>query len=172
MFRLRPLFRSLARSPGFSLVVVLTLSVGIGSNTVVFSVVDGTILNPFPYPDVERLVGVGTIFPHLNQDLGFREVLSPAEYQDSAEQSRTLERIVAWDMGNRQITGSETPANVFTAFWWGDAFATLGMSPALGRGFLPRETERGDPVAVISHRLWESRFGGDPGAVGRGIQVN
>ncbi len=172
MLRLRPLFRTITRAPGFSLVVILTLSVGIGANTVVFSVVDGTILNPFPYPDVDRLVGVGTVFPRLNQELGFWEVLSPAEYQDIADQSRTLERVVAWDMGNRQITGSETPANVFTAFWWGDAFATLGVSPALGRGFLPEETERGDAVAVISHRLWESRFGADPAVVGRGIQVN
>ena len=115
MFRLRPLFRTIARAPGFSLVVILTLSVGIGANTVVFSVVDGTILNPFPYPAVDRLVGVGTVFPRLNQELGFWEVLSPAEYRDIADQSRTLERVVAWDMGNRQITGSETPANVFTA---------------------------------------------------------
>ncbi|MCK5651851.1 MAG: multidrug ABC transporter substrate-binding protein, partial [Gemmatimonadetes bacterium] len=93
MFRLPPVFRTLLRAPAFSLVVILTLSVGIGANTVVFSVVDGTILNPFPYPEADRLVGVGTVFPRLNRGLGFMEVLSPAEYQDILGQSRTLDRI-------------------------------------------------------------------------------
>jgi len=172
MWHLKQTLKTLRRSPGFALVVILTLAVGIGANTVVFSVVDGTILNPFPYPEPERLVGVGTVFPRLNQELGFWEVLSPAEYRDIADQSRTLEKISAWDMGYRQIAGTATPTSVFTAFWWGDALSTLGVSPAVGRGFLPEETERGDAVAVISHRLWESQFGGDPGVVGTAIQVN
>jgi putative ABC transport system permease protein len=172
MPQLRQTLKTLLRAPGFTLVVILTLAVGIGANTVVFSVVDGTVLNPFPYPEPDRLVGVGTVFPRLNQELGFWEVLSPAEYEDILGQSRTLEKIVAWDMGNRQIAGSATPTNVFTAFWWGDALSTLGVTPAAGRGFLPEETERGDAVAVISHRLWESRYGGDPGVVGTTILVN
>ncbi|MGW8265586.1 MAG: ADOP family duplicated permease, partial [Longimicrobiales bacterium] len=172
MAHLRRTLITLRRSPGFTLVVILTLAVGIGANTVVFSVVDGTILNPFPYPEPERLVGVGTVFPRLNQELGFWEVLSPAEYRDIADQSRTLEKISAWDMGYRQIAGTATPTSVFTAFWWGDALSTLGVSPAAGRGFLPEETERGDAVAIISHRLWESQYGGDPGVVGTAILVN
>lgn len=172
MHRIKRTLKTLGRSPGFSLVVILTLAIGIGANTVIFSVVDGTILNPFPYPGVDRLVGVGPVFPRLNQELSFWEVLSPAEYQDIQEQSRTLDKIVAWDMGNRQVSGATTPTNVFTAFWWGDALSTLGMAPTLGRGFLPEETERGDAVAIISHRLWESRFGSDPSIVGTAIRVN
>ena len=168
---LRP-FRSLLRAPLFTAVVVVTLAVGIGANTVVFSVVDGTILNPFPFPEPDRLVGVGTVFPRLDQDLGFWEVLSPAEYEDIARESRTLEEIVAWDMGNRQIAGAAGTDNVFTAFWWEDALPTLGMEPALGRGFLPGETERGDAVAIISHRLWTSRYGSDPGVLGSTLRVN
>jgi len=169
---IRQAARSTRKNPAVSLVVVLTLAIGIGANTVVFSVVDGTILNPFPYPDVDRLVGVGPVYPRLNQELSFWEVLSPAEYQDIEEQSQTLEKVVAWDMGNRQIAGTTTPTNVFTAFWWGDALSTLGMAPALGRGFLPEETERGDAVAIISHRLWQGRFGADPDIVGSTIRVN
>jgi putative ABC transport system permease protein len=172
MSHLRWTLKTLRRSPGFTLVVLLTLAVGIGANTVVFSVVDGTILNPFPYPEPESLMGVGTVFPRLNQELGFLEVLSPAEYEDIRSQSRTMERVVAWDMGNRQIAGSTTATNVFTAFWWGDALGTLGVAPAAGRGFLPEETERGDAVAVISHRLWESQYGADPGVAGTTILVN
>ena len=172
MSRFKRTLKTLLRSPGFSLVVILTLAMGIGANTVIFSVVDGTVLNPFPYPEAERLVGVGPIYPRLDQELSFWEVLSPAEYQDIRSQSRTLEKIVAWDMGNRQVSGATTPTNVFTAFWWGDALSTLGMAPQLGRGFLPEETERGEAVAIISHRLWESRFGGDPAMVGTTIRVN
>ena len=172
MSHLRRTLKTLRRSPGFTLVVLLTLAAGIGANTVVFSVVDGTVLNPFPYPEPDRLVGVGTVFPRLNQELGFWEVLSPAEYEDIRVQSRTLEKVVAWDMGYREIAGSTASTNVFTAFWWGDALGTLGVPPAAGRGFLPEETKRGDAVAVISHRLWESQYGGDPGVVGTTILVN
>ena len=164
--------RTLRRGPGFALVVVLTLAVGIGANTVVFSVVDNSIFNPFPYPEPDRLVGVGTVFPRLNQELAFWEVLSPAEYEDVARESRTLEKLVAWDMGNRQISGVGSSTNVFTAFWWGDALATLGMEPALGRGFVPEETARGDAVAIISHRLWESHYGSDPDVLGSVLRVN
>jgi len=172
MQQLRLTLKTLARSPGFSLVVILTLAVGIGANTMVFSVVDGTIFNPFPYPEVDRLLGVGPVYPRLNQELSFWEALSPAEYGDIREQSRVLEKVVAWDMGYRQIAGATTPTSVFTAFWWGDALSTLGVTPAAGRGFLPEETERGDAVAIISHRIWESRFGADPSVVGTTILVN
>jgi putative ABC transport system permease protein len=165
-------FRTLLRAPGFTAIVVLTLALGIGANTVVFSIVDGTVLNPFPYPDPKTLVGVGPAFPKLNQELGYFEVFSPAEYQDIAEQSRALDHIVAWDMGNRQLSTPDGSTNVFTSFWWGNAFRTLGMTPSAGRGFLPEETDRGDPVAIISHRLWENLFGSDPNAIGSAIQVN
>jgi len=172
MQTVRRALRTLVRNPGFTAVVTLTLAIGIGANTVVFSIVDGTVLHPFPYPDPNTLVGVGPAFPRLNQEVSYWEVLSPAEYQDIATQSRTLEKIVAWDMGNRQLATGDGSTNVFTCFWWGDAFATLGMTPSAGRGFLPAEIERGDRVAVISHRLWESLFASDPGVVGSSIQVN
>ncbi|MGD2121980.1 MAG: ABC transporter permease [Gemmatimonadota bacterium] len=164
--------RILRRSPGFTFVAVLTLALGIGANTVVYSIVDGTILNPFPYPDANALVGVGPAFPRLGQELSYFEALSPAEYQDIREQSRTLEKVVAWDMGNRQLSTSDGSTNVFSCFWWGDGLETLGMLPAAGRGFLPGETERGDPVAIISHRLWENLFGSDPGAIGSALEIN
>ena len=169
---LRRALRTLIRTPVFTGLVALTLAIGIGANTVVFSIVDGTVLSPFPYPDPGTLVGIGPAFPRLNQELSYLEVLSPAEYQDIADQSRTLEHVVAWDMGNRQVATSDGSTNVLTSFWWGDAFRTLGMIPSAGRGFLPEETERGDRVAVISHRLWENLFASDPGAIGSAIGVN
>jgi putative ABC transport system permease protein len=169
---LRFSLRAIQKNPGFAAIVVLTLGLGIGANTVVYSTVDGIVLNPFPFPEPDRLVGVGTAFPKLNQELGFVEILSPAEYLDIRDGSRTLENVVAWDMGNRQLTVGETTENLFSGFWWGDAFPTLGVRPALGRGFLLEEIERGDPVAIISHRVWETRFGGDSSLVGGAVMMN
>ena len=95
--------RVLKRAPGFTLIATLTLALGIGANTVVFSIVDSTVLNPFPFPDPKSLVGVGPAFPRLGQELSYFEALSPAEYEDIRTQSRSLEGVVAWDMGNRQL---------------------------------------------------------------------
>lgn len=164
--------RSIRRSAAFSLVVGTTLALGIAATTIVFSIVDGVVLNPFPFPDPDRLVGVGTMYPRLGPRVGFFENMSPAEYIDVAEGSRTLERVVAWDMGNRQVTFGEVTENLFSAFWWGDAFATLGVRPVAGRGFTVEEIERGDRVAILSYRVWQSRFGGEPSLVGGTILMN
>jgi predicted permease len=164
--------RSIRRSPGFALVAVLTLALGIGANALVFAVVNGLVLNPFPFADSDRLVGVGTQFPRLGGDLEFVEHMSPAEYEDIATGSRSLERVVAWDMGNRQVTFGDATENLFSGFWWGDAFETLGVTPAVGRGFTEVETTRGERVAILSHRVWRDRFGSDAGLVGGVVLVN
>jgi putative ABC transport system permease protein len=164
--------RAMAKSPGFAAVVIVTLGLGIAANTIVFSVVDGVVLNPFPYPDGDRLVGVGTEFPRLNGELNFVEHMSPAEYADIRDQSRTLEHVVAWDMGNRTVTFGETTENLFSAFWFGDAFPTLGMPAFLGRGFTEEELAEGAPVAILSHRVWQNRFGADRSLVGGRILMN
>ena len=95
--------RAVRRTPVFTALIVATLAVGIGATTLVFSIADGLVLNPFPYPEPNRLVGVGAAYPKLNAELDFWEVLSPPEYLDIANQSGTLTGVVAWDMGNRQI---------------------------------------------------------------------
>lgn len=169
---LRFAFRSARKNPAFSVVVVATLALGIGANTTVFSAVYGLMLSPFPFPEPDRIVGVGTAYPRLGRDLGFFENMSPAEYLDIRDNTRTLEDVVAWDMGNRQIAGAGTPQNVFTGFWWGDALRTVGMRPHLGRSFTDEELVRGDQVALLSHRIWRDRFGADSSLVGSQIQVN
>ncbi|HEX7088620.1 MAG TPA: ADOP family duplicated permease [Longimicrobiales bacterium] len=168
----RHTLRLIRRAPGFALVVVLTLALGIAANTVSFSAVDGLVLRPYPFPELDRLVGVGTMYPRLGGELSYWENLSAPEYLDIREQSRTLTGVVAWDMGNRQLSGGDAPLNVFSAFWWGDAFPTLGIRPHLGRGFSQAEIERGEAVAIISYRLWVTRFGADSSVVGRAILVN
>ncbi len=125
--------RGLRKSPAFTSVIVLTLALGIGANTIMYSVVDGLILHPFPFPDVDRLVAVGTEYPKLGTDLTFVEHISPPEYMDVRDQSRALERVVAWDMGNRQVSFGDVSENLFTGLWWGDAFETIGLPAYRGR---------------------------------------
>ena len=99
--------RMLARRPTFAAAVVLTLALGIAANAAIYSLVDAVVLNPFVFPDPDRIVGVGTEYPRLNRELGFFENMSAAEYVDVLEGTTTLEHVVAWDMGNRQITGGD-----------------------------------------------------------------
>jgi len=164
--------RAMRRNLGIAGVIVLTLALGIGANTILYSVVDGLILNPFPFPDGDRLVTVGTEYPKLGSDLTFIEHMSPAEYVDVRDGAQTLERVVAWDMGNRQVSHGELSDNLFSGFWWGNAFETLGTTPFLGRGMTLEESIAGDRVAVLSHRVWLNRLGADPDIVGKTIGIN
>ncbi len=164
--------RSILRNKRLTATVVMTLALGIAATTVVFSVIDGVILSPFPFPEPDRLVGVGSAFPKLQQELTFWENLSPAEYVDLREGSTTLTSIVAWDMGNRQISEGGATENAFSAFWWGDALPTLGVQAALGRGFTDAEIKGGRKVAMVSHRFWTNRMGADPNRVGSSLIVN
>lgn len=164
--------RGMRRNLGISVMIMLTLALGIGANTILYSVVDGLILNPFPFPDGDRLVTVGTEYPKLGSSLSFVEHMSPAEYVDIRDQSESLESVVAWDMGNRQVSFGDVSDNVFTGFWWGDGFEALDMAPFMGRGMTMEETVGGNRVAVLSHRLWQTRFGADPDLVGKAVGVN
>ncbi len=164
--------RGMRRSPGIAAVIVVTLSLGIGANTILYSVVDGLILNPFPFPDEEGLLTVGTEYPKLGSSLTFIEHMSPAEYVDIRDEAASLEHVVAWDMGNRQVSWGDLTDNFFSGFWWGDAFETLGMTPFMGRGMTMEETIAGDRVAVVSHRVWQARFGADPELIGKSLGIN
>ena len=169
---LRYTLRGVRKSPAFASLVVLTLALGIGANTIIYSVVDGLILNPYPFPDADRLIAVGTEYPRLGTDLTFIEHISPPEYMDVRDQTRALENVVAWGMGNRQVSFGDVSENLFTGFWWGDAFETIHVPAFMGRGMTLEETIRGDRVAVLSHRIWETRFGADPSMVGSTIIMN
>ena len=151
---LRLALRALVRHPRLAATIVLTTAVGVAANTTIFGVVDALVLRPFPFPEPERLVTIGTETPRLGRELSFFENLSPAEYLDVARECRTLEKVVAWDMGNRQVAQKGGSENLFSSFFWGDAFETLGVRPALGRGFSAEETRTGEKVAIVSHRYW------------------
>jgi putative ABC transport system permease protein len=168
----RQSLRLLAARPGYALPAVLTLALGIGGASLVGGLIDGLVLRPFALPDAGRLVSVGVTFPRVSDRERFIEAISPLEAQDIAA-LRSLERVMAFDLGNRNISGGDVPERVFTALVLGDPFPTLGLSPIVGRGFTREELRPGGPrAAVISHRTWVSRFGGDPAIVGRAIAVN
>ncbi len=160
--------RQLARSPGFTAVAVLTLALGIGANTAMFSIVHNVLLRPLPYPDPDRIVWFFERQPNLE-----RAPFSGADYLDMAQQNRTFEHIVAMRDLDFHLTGVEEAERVRGRVATPNLFGVFGVQPVHGRGFLPDEGEPGAPrVALLSHGLWQRRFGGDPGVVGREITLN
>ena len=163
--------RQFVRRPGFTTIAVISLAIGIGGNSLIYGLVDGYVLHPFPYPHPDRLVSVGVAFPKLSAETRYVEVLSPAEYED-IKSSRSFAQTGAFDLGNRNISGGDAAERVFTALLVDDLFPVIGMSPALGRGFTREELAPNGPrVAIISHRLWHSRFGADPAILSRPIRI-
>jgi putative ABC transport system permease protein len=163
--------RQFARRPGFTAIAVVSLALAIGGNTLIYGVIDGFVLHPFPYPEPDRLISVGVNFPKVSSDTSYVEVLSPAEYAD-VRAARSFASLAAFDLGNRNISGGDIPERVFTALVLDDLFPVVGMKPALGRGFTREELAPGGPrVAIISHRLWQTRFGGDTAVLNRPIRI-
>jgi predicted permease len=169
---LRYAFRQFVRRPGFAAIAVLSLALAIGSNSLIYGLLDGFVFHPFPYPQPDRLVSIGVTFPKLSAETTYVEALSAPEYVD-IRASKSLARTASFDLANRTITGGDSPERVFTALLLDDLFPVMGMAPALGRGFAAEElAPNGPPVAIISHRLWQSRFAGDPTILARPIRVN
>lgn len=168
---LRHAFRQLARRPGFTAVAVLSLALGIGGNAVIFAFFDGFVLHPFAYPEPDRVVTLGSTFPRMSDEERFIEAISVPEFLD-IQSSRSIRSIAAFDLGNRNISGGDRPERVATALAITDLFGPFGLRPALGRGFTQEELSAGTGAAVISYRLWQGRFGGDPNIVGSSVKVN
>src|SRR5256886_8084036 len=166
---LRYALRTLAKSPGFSIVAVLTLALGIGPNTAIFSLVYGVLLKPLPYPESDRLVGLGEIYQGTRSELA----VTYPEFQYLQDHNPVLERLaVSTDVGFSVFAGdiAERATGLRVSK---DFFATLGVRPALGRDLLAEEDQMGGAsVAILSHGYWMRRFGGDPGVVGRAIALD
>jgi predicted permease len=168
---LRHAFRQLGRRPGFTAIAVLSLAIGIGGNAIIFAFFDGFVLHPFAYREPDRVVTFGSTFPRMSSEESFIEAISRPEFLD-IKSARTIGSIAAFDAGNRNISGGDRPERVMTALAVTDLFGPFGVQPALGRGFTDHELAQGPEVAVISYRLWQGRFGGDPNIVGRSVKVN
>ncbi|HEY7182713.1 MAG TPA: ABC transporter permease, partial [Blastocatellia bacterium] len=163
--------RMLWKQPGFTLIVALTLSLGIGANGVIFSLVNALLLRPLPAPKPEELAAVYTS-DYSGGGLG---PTSYPDYIDFRDRNRVFAGVVAYESPqplSLNIDGANE--RMFGEIVSGNYFSALGLNPSLGRGFLPEEdrTPGERAVAVVSHKLWRSRFGGDPAIVGRSVKIN
>ena len=161
--------RTLLKQPGFALIAIVTLALGIGANTAIFSVVNGVLFRPLPYADADRLYWV-TID---RQDLGNRFTLSNADFLILKQHSQSFEKL-AFIQGDRMnLTGGREPERIAAQRVSADFFASLGAHAELGRTFLPEEDQPGKPlVAVVSHSLWQRHLNSDPEPGGRTITLN
>ncbi len=170
---LRFTLRLLARAPGFTAVVVLTLALGIGANSCIFSVVDAVLLQRLPFKDSDRLVAVWSTVPDsLALLIGSRRnSISVPNLQDWAAQNHVFDKLSAYDFG-RPVTvqsGGE-PERVEAMQIYEDFFSVLGVEPILGRSFLAQEhAAGGSPVVLLSHSYWKRRFGAQPDVIGKSV---
>ena len=171
--------RSLRRDPAFVIVAVLALSLGIGANTAIFSVVDAVLFRPLPYPEPDRLVVV--FETHRAKSLT-SERPSPGNFLDWRARSRSLEGLVVWYATTATLRDEQGPEALRSASVTPDFFRVLGVAPALGTGFsgelrgalfsLAGQYNAGDREAVLSHGLWKRRFGSDPAIAGKELSVD
>jgi putative ABC transport system permease protein len=159
-------FRKSLKSPGFSAVAVLTLGLGIGANTAIFSVLNAVLLRPLPYPDPRQLVRILRITDHPNL------TFSAPDFLDFRDQNQSFLGMAAFYWKEFALTGGE-PERALAFHVSPNLFTLLGVEPALGRSFLPEEGEPGkNRVVVLSHGLWQRRFGGDSSLVGKSLALN
>jgi predicted permease len=157
--------RMLRTQPGFTIVAALTLSLGIGANTAIFSVVNALVLNPLPYPDPKQLVWVTNVFRG-------DELIGGVMYFTYQDESKTLDHLAAYEASTIKVEGGDESDGVNYAKATASVFPTLGVAPLLGRTFTAEEDQPGaSPVVVLSYDYWRRRFGGDPSIAGKSFTL-
>jgi putative ABC transport system permease protein len=167
---LRHAARGLLRAPGFSLVAILTLALGIGATSAMFTVVNRVVLDPLPFPGADRLVLLWGSRPHEGQlELPF----SQPDFEDLRAGTRSYDGLAAWALGRANVTGQTDAEQVQFAVVTANVLDVLGVRPHLGRTLTAAEERPGaPPVALISHALWQRRFAGAPDAVGASLTLD
>jgi putative ABC transport system permease protein len=163
--------RMLRKSPGFAATAILTLALGIGANSAIFSAVQRVLLRPLPYPHAENLVEISNSYNPAWPQLG----ISPGDYQDWRQQARSFSDMGAYVAISTgfNMTGDGATERIQAAYSTAELFPLLGVRAVIGRTFSPEENKTGTaPVALLSHRFWLSHFGGDAGAVGKTITLD
>lgn len=159
--------RNLRRNPGFTVVAIATLAVGIGSTTAVFSIVNGVLFEAFPYRDTSRLV---LMFERLSNERA-KHGVSPPDFEILRREARSYSEMAAYVNVEYELSGVDRPQRLFGARVSPELFSILGVAPAIGRAITPEEDRQSQSVAVLSHRLW-STFGRDPSILGRSILLD
>lgn len=177
--------RTLRKSPGFTAFAVLTLAIGLGMNSAVFSVVDGVMLRPLPYPEPARLVSLWeeNSRPDLEEFNSHgspvggqsprRTTVSVANLVDYRKGTSTFEGLATYDLTKMNLTGNGTPERIGGEAVSSEFFAVLGVEPQLGRAFTAEDARPGaPPVAIVTHGFWQNRLGGDPAVLGRSVRLD
>jgi putative ABC transport system permease protein len=168
---LRYAIRNLGKNPGFTLLVLLTLALGIGANSAIFSVVDAVLLRPLPYREAERLVSIAE--SDQANSWASRNAVAPGNFLDWREQNQVFEQMGAVSLPGYNLTGTDRPERLLGAATSAGMLHMLGLQPVLGREFGPADDREGaEPVVMISHSLWQRRFGGDPTLIGKTVCLN
>ncbi|HEX5833718.1 MAG TPA: ABC transporter permease, partial [Pyrinomonadaceae bacterium] len=168
---LRFALRGLLKRPGFTVIALVALALGIGANTAIFSLVNAVMLRPLPFAEPEELVWV---YANIRNGAS-RATVSPLDFLDYRNHNKTFEQFAtSYAMSlPATLTGGGEPERLQASVISGNYFQTFGVAPALGRGFtLENETSGQDQVTVLSHALWQTRFGGDPSIVNKTIVLN
>jgi putative ABC transport system permease protein len=163
-------FRTLKKSPGFTAIAVLTLALGIGANTALFSVVDAVLLRPLQFKNPSRLVWGWGKCPLCEHG-----AISPSDFVDYRAQNRSFEHYGARAVGDSlfNLTGTDKPIQITGSMITAGFFDALGVQPRFGRGFTLSDEKTTDPdVVILSHHLWQERFGGDPNVIGKSIALD
>ena len=161
--------RQLRRNPGFTIVAILTLALGIGANTAIFSVVNAVLLQPLPFRNPSRLIVLHEGVPKEGfPKMGF----SPPDFAVFERNQKSFSAIAAFHDEHVDISGQGEPERVVAARISASLFPMLGVGPKLGRTFTPQEDTPGDKLVILSYAFWEHRYGGEPGIVGRTIQID
>src|SRR5262249_26828153 len=162
-------FRQFVKSPGFTAVAILTLALGIGANTAVFSLINALLIRPLPYRAANKLVLLWEKFPTQGLD---RIPVSAPEYLDYAKQVQSMD-VAGFTYIDLNLTASDMPERIAGAVVTPNVFSLLGVEPIWGRGFSPNEFGEGhDDVVVISERLWKRSFNSDPALIGKSLALN
>jgi len=162
--------RSLLKRPALTIIAIVTLAIGIGANSAIFSAVNALLIKPLPFPELDRVVAVWENQPSRGVE---RNEASVPNFLDWRAQNHTFEQIGVYGWWSANLTGNDSPERIQGFQVTANFLDVLGVKPALGRGFAPGEDEVGKgQVAILTHGLWQRRFGGDPGIVNKSITLN
>jgi len=170
---IRYAFRMLLKRPGFTVIVVLTLALGIGANTTIFSAIDAVLLNPLPYKNPERLLVVWETNKQLGPEMWDRNEAAIGNFLDWRSHNQIFDQLGALFDTDMNLTGAGEPQRIKSCVVTTNFFQVLGVQPMLGRSFLPEAETPGSPFTVIiSHDLWERQFGSDPNIINKSLTLN
>jgi putative ABC transport system permease protein len=162
--------RNLLRRPAFTLIAVVTLALGIGANTAIFSTINALLLKPLPFPELDRVV---TIWDKVPSKGVMHNEVTVANYLDWQSQSQSFEQLALYRWWSANLTGIDPPERIQGFLVTANFLDTIGMKPIMGRNFSAEENQPGkDAVAIITHSLWQRRFGGDPNILNKTITIN